>query len=409
MSLKRGRIVVMVVITMVIILLAGAYVMIRTSAAPHPLKPQSKLSSPQNMPGMTTAAPTTRSVSQSIPDMSEAPTIEIPMDKLQLIGVRTVTANFHPVIKNIRATGRIVYNEQKRYVVNAKIEGWIDTLYADYTGKYIRQGDPIAEIYSPEFIAAQQEFLTLLQRTGPVSTTGNTYRDNLSSMLAQDNQVVLAGARQKLHLLDISDRQIDEIARSGVPKRTFTLFSPHSGYIIGKEMFQGQKFMTGEKIIELADLSSVWVIADVYSNALAFVRAGLPASIDFSYFPGRRFYSSIAFVYPALAVDTRTLQVRFTVANPDLQLKPNMFGDININVNLGTHLTVPQEALIDSGQTQLVYIDKGVGIFEPRTVLTGISSDGQVEIVSGLKAGDKVVDAANFLLDSEARLKGMVK
>ena len=313
------------------------------------------------------------------------------------------------VTKTIRATGRIEYNEQKRYVVNSRFEGWLERLNANFTGKYIRRGDPIAEIYSPELLSAQQEYLNLLKWQPQSSPSSNTYSDKIDSMITNDTQSVLQAAKQKLRLLDISDSQIEEIARTGVPRRTLTLFSPVSGYIAGKNMYQGQKFMAGETIVELADLSTVWLVADIYADSIPDIRVGQMAAIDLIYFPGRIYNSSIDYVYPTLAQDTRTLKVRFTIPNPDMQLKPQMYSDVTLKVTLGSKLVVPEEAVIDSGTTQLVYVDKGQGIFEPRKVIPGVKSDGMVEILEGLKVGDKVVDHATFLLDSEARLKGVVQ
>ncbi|HAR64410.1 MAG TPA: efflux transporter periplasmic adaptor subunit [Candidatus Margulisbacteria bacterium] len=412
----------------IILIVISAFYLLSNMGSNKTADRQKNTSSQQDMPGMPgmkaegnqNSAPKASEApaghqhgipqtSQPIEGMTEVPTIEVPTDKQQLIGVRTVTVDMKTVTKTIRATGRIEYNEQKRYVVNSRFEGWLERLNANFTGKYIRRGDPIAEIYSPELLSAQQEYLNLLKWQPQSSPSSNTYSDKIDSMITNDTQSVLQAAKQKLRLLDISDSQIEEIARTGVPRRTLTLFSPVSGYIAGKNMYQGQKFMAGETIVELADLSTVWLVADIYADSIPDIRVGQMAAIDLIYFPGRIYNSSIDYVYPTLAQDTRTLKVRFTIPNPDMQLKPQMYCDVTLKVTLGSKLVVPEEAVIDSGTTQLVYVDKGQGIFEPRKVIPGVKSDGMVEILEGLKVGDKVVDHATFLLDSEARLKGVVQ
>jgi Cu(I)/Ag(I) efflux system membrane fusion protein len=276
----------------------------------------------------------------------------------------------------------------------------------DYAGRYVRKGEPLAEVYSPELFATQQEFINLLKWT----KQGSEVKDqNVAHMLARDSESIVEAAKQRLRLLDISDDQIKMIAESGKPIRTLTISSPVNGYVIQKSALQGMRVMPGEKLFDIAELSTVWVIADIYENELPLIHTGDRATISLSYFPGKKVTAVIDYVYPVLAGDTRTAKVRFSIPNPGGRLKPQMFTNVEINVAMGRKLAIPEDAVIDTGTRQIVYVDKGDGYFEPRDVVVGFRSDGFVEILKGLKAKERVATAATFLIDSEARLKGIVK
>jgi Cu(I)/Ag(I) efflux system membrane fusion protein len=334
----------------------------------------------------------------------ETPTVEIPTDKQQLIGVRTVQAAIRPLNRVIRTVGRIEYDERKLATANTKIEGWIEKLHVDYTGRYVKKGEPLAEIYSPELVATQQEFLNILRWAGQ----GQSVKDERTAMLlVKDAQAMLDAAKERLRLWDISDEQIKKIETTGKPIRTLTIYSPVSGYVLQKMAVQGMRVMPGEKLFDVVDLSSVWVVSDIYEYELPLIKVGQMARIGLSYFPGKEFSSRVDYVYPALASETRTAKVRFTIPNPEGVLKPQMFTNVEIKINLGNRLAVPSEAVIDTGVRQIVYVDKGEGYFEPREVTTGIKVDELVEVTGGIKAGEKVASSANFLIDSEAQLKGV--
>ncbi len=339
-------------------------------------------------------------------EQEEAPTIEIPTEKQQMIGVKTTVASVRPLLKVIRTVGRITYDEKKLATVNTKIEGWIERLHVDYTGRYVKRGEPLAEIYSPELFATQQEFLNVVKWA---KQGKDIKEERVSSLLSKDAGAMLSAAKQRLKLWDISDAQIRKIEETGRPIRTLTLYSPVSGYVIQKTAVQGMRVMPGDKLFDVVDLSTVWVISDIYEYEIPLVKIGERALISLSYFPGREWSSRIDYVYPTLSGDTRTAKVRFTIPNPGGRLKPEMFTDVEVKINMGSRLAVPEDAVIDTGVRRIVYVDKGEGIFEPREVTTGVKTDGMVEIVKGLKAGEKVASAANFLIDSEARLKGVVK
>lgn len=336
----------------------------------------------------------------------EAPVVEIPLDKQQLIGVKTALVQVKSIKQTIRTVGRIEYDEKKLATINVKFESWIEKLHVDYVGKQVRKGDPLAEIYSPELFATQQEFINLVKWKGRTSEVKD---ETINKMLSQDSSAILEAAKQRLRLWDISDEQIKAIAESGKPMRTLTIYSPVNGTVILKSAIQGMRVMPGEKLFDIADLSTVWIVSDIYEYELPLIRTGDTARISMSYFPGKEFTAVIDYVYPVLASETRTAKVRFSIPNPGGQLKPQMFTNVEIKISQGKRLVVPEDAVIDTGMRQLVYVDKGEGMFEPREVVVGLRSDGMVEILKGLKAKERVATAATFLIDSEARLKGIVK
>ena len=226
-------------------------------------------------------------------------------------------------------------------------------------------------------------------------------------MLSNDARLLVESARQRLKLWDISDEQIKKIEESGNPVRTMTLQSPVSGYVIQKMAFQGMRAMPGEKLFDIADLGTVWIVAEVYENELSLVKQGQRAIISLSYFPGREMNAVIDYVYPELSAETRTAKVRFTVPNPGMQLEPGMFTNVEITIPVGKKLAVPAEAVLNTGMREVVYGDKGDGYFEPREIKAGVKAEGMIEILAGLKPGEKIASSAIFLIDSEAQLKGV--
>jgi Cu(I)/Ag(I) efflux system membrane fusion protein len=335
----------------------------------------------------------------------ETPQVDISPEQQQLIGVRTVKVSLKPIQKVIRTVGRIEANERKQATINTKVEGWIEKLHVDYTGRYIKEGEPLVEIYSPELLATQQEFLALLKWAK--QPDDKKKEDKFSLMLARDAEAALDAARQRLRLWDISDAQIKQIEQTGKPVRTLTLYSPVSGFVTQKMAVSGMKVMPGEKLFDIADLSDLWIIADIYEYELPLVKVGQQAKITLSYFPGKELSSKIDYIYPAISADTRTAKIRLTLPNPQGQLKPQMFTNVEIRISLGQKLVIPESAVIDTGTSQVVYVDKGEGAFEPREVELGLRADGAVEVLRGVQAGEKVASSANFLIDSEAQLKGI--
>lgn len=332
---------------------------------------------------------------------AEAPEVKIAPEKQQLIGVKTVEATLKPLERTIRTVGRIEYDERKIATVNTKFEGWIEKLYVDYTGREVKKGEPLAEIYSPELMATQLEFINL------VNWRKAKAEGSLATMLEKDVQAMVEAGRQRLRLWDIAESQIRTIEKTGRPIRTLTLYSPVNGSVVQKMAILGMRAMPGEKLFDIANLSNLWVIADIYEYELRMVTVGDRAEITLSYLPGQVFPSTVDFVYPTLSSDTRTAKVRFSIPNPTGKLKPQMFTNVEVKIDLGPRLSVPANAVIDTGVRKIVYVDKGEGSFEPREVVTGLKGDDRIEVVKGLQAGERVAASANFLIDSEAKLRGV--
>jgi membrane fusion protein, copper/silver efflux system len=355
---------------------------------------------------------------ETVQKQEATPTVEIPFEKQQLIRVRAVAASIQTLQKTIRTTGKIEYDERKLTTINTKVEGWIEKLYVNFTGIYTKRGEPLADIYSPELWATQQEFINLLRwakKTGKQGAdegrNGTAVRGDgsldLPAMLSKDAETILESARQRLKLWDISDDQIKKIEESERPIRTLTIYSPVSGYVLQKYAVQGMKVMAGEKLFDVSDLAHIWVVADIYEYELPIIKVGDTAKIQLSYFPGRELTSKIEFISPTLSTETRTAQVRFSIPNTGGKMKPGMITDVELKVNLGRKLALPNEAVIDTGLRKIVYVDKGDGYFEPRAITTGLRAEMFVEVIAGLNAGEKVASSANFLIDSEAKLKGI--
>jgi len=327
-------------------------------------------------------------------------TVQISSERQQLIGVKIGTVEMKPLEKVIRTLGRVDYDEKRIVTVSPKIGGWIEDLFIDFTGRYVRQGDPLLTIYSPELVSTQEEYLLALQARKSLSKSPFPEVASSGDSLAES-------AKRRLKLWDISDDQIRALEESGQARKTLTLYSPFTGFVLEKSAFKGMSVMPGMALYKLADLSAVWLYADIYEYELPFIRLGQQASIQLTYLPGETFTGRVIYVYPSLNPETRTAKVRFEIPNPQDKLKPEMYANVEIKVRLGQRLVVPVGAIIDTGIRQLAILDKGNGYFEPREVKAE-RVDEYYEIMKGLKAGDRVVTSANFLVDSESNLKAAV-
>jgi len=345
----------------------------------------------------------------------EPQSVEIPLEKQRLIGVKTSEVKVLPLRKTLRTIGRVEFDERKLTTVNVKVEGWVEKLYADYTGKYVKKGEPLAEIYSPELTSTQLEFLNLLEWKKDKSHRfqrniefewGDRY-GTTGKMITFDIDAMIQVAKQKLALWEISEAEIKALEDGKGPLKTMTVRAPSSGYVFQKPAFKGTRVAPGDKIFDVVDLSSVWVIADVYEYEIPFVKIGQKARITLSYFPGKEYISKVDFIYPSLSGQTRTAKARFVIPNPGMLLKPQMFANVEMDLDLGEKLAIPATAVLDTGARQVVYVDTGDGYFVPRQIKLGDRDDSMVEVTSGLKTGEKVASSAVFLIDSEAKLKGI--
>ena len=325
-------------------------------------------------------------------------TIQVTAEKQQLIGVKIGTVEMRPLEKVIRTVGRVDYDEKRLVTISPKIGGWVEDLYVDFTGKFVKQGEPLLTIYSPELVSTQEEYLIALRARKDLMTSPFAEVSASGNALAES-------ARRRLKLWDITDDQIKALEEGGRPKKTLTLYSPFSGVVLERAVSKGMNVMPGAALYKLGDLSVVWVLADVYEYELPFIRLDQQATIQLSYMPGETFTGKAVYIYPYLDSNTRTAKVRFEFPNPHGKLKPEMYANVEIKVHLGQRLAVPEGAVIDTGMRQMAIVDKGSGYFEPREVKVGAKVDNYYEVIKGLKAGEKVVTSANFLIDSESKLK----
>ena len=324
--------------------------------------------------------------------------VQITPEKQQLIGVQYGTVEYETVHSSVRAVARVALDETKIAKVHSKLEGWIDQVFVDFTGKQVRQGDPLLTIYSPEALATQEEYLLAIKAQHLM------HENPVHEMLGSTENLV-AAAKKRMELWDIGDGQIAGIAASGVPLKNLTLNSPITGFVMERNVFAKQRIMPETALYTIADLSRVWVMADVFEYEAAAVRVGTPATLTLSYLPGRTFRGRVNYILPQVDSATRTLKVRIEFDNPDFALKPDMYGEVEFQTGGGRRLVVAQTAVMNSGERQVVYVDRGKGYFEPREVTTGARSDGKVQILSGLAAGEHIVISGNFLIDSESQLK----
>jgi Cu(I)/Ag(I) efflux system membrane fusion protein len=324
--------------------------------------------------------------------------LKISAEKIQKMGVKAEPAKLQVLDKSVRASGRIEIDESRTYTVTAKFEGYIERLHVNTTGQPVGRGQPLFEVYSPELVSAQREYAIAAQGVGKLNEAGGEAQSAMKQLA--DSSL------QRLRNWDISDEQIKALAQSGNAKRTLTFRAPVAGIVTEKKAVQGMRFMPGEMLYQIADVSSVWVQADVFEQDIAAVVVGQKARIRINAYPGEVFEGRIAYVYPTLKAETRTVPVRIELANPKGRLKPAMFAEVEIPVaGAVAVVTVPNSAVIDSGKRQVVIVQLGEGRFEPRPVKLGARGGEFVQVLDGVKEGEMVVSSANFLIDAESNLK----
>jgi RND family efflux transporter MFP subunit len=324
--------------------------------------------------------------------------IKISPEKQQLIGVQTSIVEYHEVQKTIRAVGQVAYAEPKQAYVTTKFEGYIEELFVDYTGKLVEKSQPLFTVYSPELVSTQEEYLLA------VNAQKSLERSSIGEVAAGAS-TLLESAKRRLHLWDISDKQIEELERSGKITKTLIIYSPIRGYVVEKMAVQGLKVMPGMNLYQIADLSTVWVLADLYEYEVPFVKLGQEATVTLTYYPGEVFKGRVTYIYPFLTTETRTVKARLEFSNPGEKLKPGMYANVNLQSGAGKQLTVPEEAVMDAGAEQIVFVAHEGGYFEPRQVELGAKVGDRFIVLRGLEEGEKVVTSGNFLIDSESRLK----
>ena len=322
-------------------------------------------------------------------------TVKIDHERQQLIGLRTEKVAEGTVSGELRSLGRVAIDETRVRKVNVKVEGFVEKLFVDFVGKPVAKGQPLFSLYAPEFVSAQREYLLALKTQKALS----------SGSLQQSGGELLEAAKRRLLLWDVPPEAIDRLEKTGEVQKSLTLRSPISGIVTVKNVVEGARLTPADIPFEITDLSRVWVLADIYEAELSRVKVGLPAELTVQAAPGKTFKGRIAFVDPVMDPKTRTARARVEFPNPGGILKPEMFGDVVVRGQGRKGLIIPLDAVLDAGTTKVVFVALGEGKFEPREVTTGTTVGEKVEIRSGLSAGDDVVVRANFLVDSESRLK----
>ena len=374
--------------------------------APPETQPEA-MSTPEPMPGMehpgdkpASKAQTRGDLSSSSPELTSR-TVTIAPERLQTIGVRFEEVARRPLEKVIRTVGRVEIDERRLARVNLKFAGWIDELFVSAIGDHVKKGQSLFTIYSPDIVATQEEYLLALQS---IKELGQSEFPEVSRG-AKD---LLEATRRRFQLWDITEDHIRELEQTGKVLRTLPMHSPITGTVTRMEARRGTYVSPGTELYMIADLAHIWILGDIYEYELPFITVGQGATVTLSYDPSAKLHGHVGFIYPTLDPKTRTAKVRFELKNPGEKLKPEMYANVALKIPLGARLAVPRDAIIESGERQLIFIHHGGGKLEWRSVTLGVSAGDWVEVAEGLKEGDHIITSANFLIDSESQLKAAV-
>ena len=330
------------------------------------------------------------------PVMAMGDVVTLDAKARQLAGVQTAQAVIKPLAKEIKTTGKIAMNENGRTYITSRVEGRVDELYVTADGEYIAPGQPIASVYSPTYIAAQEEYLLALENVQKLR--------NASKDIVQINSRLRDAALRKLQLLNAADNDIAHLEHTRQPKDHMTIYAQFGGTVLEKQLLPGAYIMPGDKLFSLSDLATVWLYADIYEKDIAAMSPGQPVAVTSGAYPGETFNGSVVFINPVLDDATRTVKVRVEMANPGGRLKPNMFVNATVQIPLGDSLVIPESSILDTGSHKIVYVAQSEDTFVKREVVTGQQADGYVQVLSGLQPGETVVTAATFLIDSQTKL-----
>jgi Cu(I)/Ag(I) efflux system membrane fusion protein len=326
-------------------------------------------------------------------------TVSIDPVTVQNIGVRTATAERQVLSRQIRAVGRVDFDEERLSRLHPKTEGWIDELYIDKTGEQIGKDTILLSIYSPQLVTSQQEYLLALNSL-------DALKESPYEEIRSGAEQLVTSARERLELLDVPEHQIRELEHTRKIKKNLHIHSPFDGVIMNIGAREGQFVTPATELYKIADLSRVWVFADVYENEVSWIQVGDPVDMKLAAIPGKVFTGRVGYIYPYAEEKTRTIKVRLEFANPDQLLKPDMFADITIHAQRKVDaIVIPSEAVIRSGEREQVFVVRAPGKFEPRTVRLGVSAQGLVQVLEGVSAGEEVVTSSQFLIDSESKLR----
>ena len=384
--MRRRRFWLALIIIMVVLVLSAVIMRVRSRRS--------------NAPSATAANPPAAAAQAT----TSAARAEVSIDprRQQLIGVRTVVAKRADLTTTIRAVGVVRYDETRLADVNVKVEGWIRDLYVDYTGQAVRKGQPLFTLYSPDLLNTENEYLLALK-------TRDQMQQSQIADARERADALVAAARQRLALWDLSPEQIAALEARRTPETAVTFRSPVDGVVIDKPAVKGAHVVAGQTLYKVADLSVVWIEADVYEQEMPLVKVGGRAVVTLDAYPDERFGGRVIYIYPYVDEKTRTNKVRYEFSNRSGRLKPGMFANVEITAPAGAGVTVPTDAVLDSGKEQVVFVAKGDGYFEPRRVKIGRRVGADVQILDGVKDGESVATGATFFLDSESQLRASVQ
>ena len=404
----------LIIITIVIISAgaAGYWLGMRTSAVAMPataavtVKAEPKILYYRNPMGLQDTSPTPKKdamgmdyvpVYEGKEDGSSGRQIILGIEKVQKLGVKSEAAMLRPLDKTIRVSGRVEIDERRTYTIAPKFEGWVERLYVNTSGQAVSKGQPLFDVYSPELVSAQREQALAMQGLASMKNADDEAKAGM--------QRLVDASRARLQNWGVADEQNSASGKSDA-RPSVTFRAPVTGIVLEKKTVQGMRFMPGEVLYQIADLSSVWVMAEVAEQDIGAIKLGGIAQVSVDAYPEKDFMGKIAFIYPTLNSATRTVPVRVEIPNPKGLFKPAMFARVQIDVGKGEKvLTVPTSAVIDSGTRQIVLVQLAGGRFEPRTVKLGSRSENNVEVLDGIAKGERVVTSANFLIDAESNLK----
>ena len=352
-------------------------------------------------PAISQPAPPSSSASSASEQTQLAP-IQLSPQRLQEIGVTTATVAIQNVNDDLSIPGNVDIDEENLAYVQTRFPGWIQEVYANATYQYVRKGERLFTIYSPDLVSSEQEYLLAKKNQ-------KTFAQDMHGMAAQESGWLLQAAEERLRQFDVPSQAIADLEQSGRVQRNIAIESPASGYITERNALPNAYVQPDTKLYTIADLSTVWVYANVFQNDVGRLRPGDAAKVTIDAYPGRNFYGSIDQILPQVDTTTRTVRVRLVFRNPGVVLKPGMYVNVDIDVSLGRQLTIPASAVLQSGQQAIAFVDRGHGYLEPRSIQIGPQIDDSVIVLSGLKAGEQVVSSANFLVDSEAQLQAAMR
>jgi Cu(I)/Ag(I) efflux system membrane fusion protein len=386
----------------------------RTSNDPHARCPDCGMKM-EPRPAASAASAASAPATPPVPAATEAApvpglsAVDLTPERIQLIGMKTGTVKREALGGELRTVGVVAPNERGLAQITTRFAGWIQKLIVSETGERVRRGQALATIYSPDVLRAEQELLVASGWTGGGAKPAHDSAHDSDGL----TEGMAANARRRLELLGISSQEIDEILRTGKAVEAIAIRSPAEGYVVGKNAVAGVAVQPGTVLFEVADLSQVWVAAEVYEQDISRIRVGQPARLELTSFPGESHTGKVRFIYPVLDATNRTLRVRLEFKNRfdrnGPRLRPGMYGTVYLNLPATTGLTAPAEAVVDTGETHYLFVAKDAGHFEPRLVTIGAHIKDRVEVLSGVAEGETVVTTGNFLVDSESRLRAAIE